>query len=371
VGGRSGQLRSRCAVALPLLLAVAAGCEQPKVVPQQPPSPARPADAGPRDPGPVPPPAPNADAFTVPATPDAGGADVVAGARCPGGATTAPANCAALGVTVAAPFAGTYTCHDLGPVPGVPPQKYGGLTLTTDDCSTKLLIGGAANFPEGKIYAVTVVRDAAGHISGFQGTASVFADAPWNDGGLTYGPEGVLFATRWPRNELQQTRPGSAAADKVTDLTALGVQHASASLNFVPRGLPGAGALKLVSWSGGQWYTLGLRADGAGMFEVTGATAGPPLPGGPEGFVYVARGSPLFTADSMLVSEWSANQIAVYEIDGKGDPRLPTRRNLLTGLHGAEGAYRDPATGDFFFSTWGQEADRVIVVRGFAPIVID
>ena len=43
----------------------------------------------------------------------------------------------------------------------------------------------------------------------------------------------------------------------------------------------------------------------------------------------------------------------------------------MTGLHGAEGAFRDPATGDFFFSTWGQMADRTIVVRGFAPIVIN
>jgi hypothetical protein len=272
---------------------------------------------------------------------------------------------------VVAPYAGTYTCHDLGPVPGVPPQKYGGLTLTADACSTRLLIGGSANFPDGKIYAVGVARDPAGHISGFVGTAAVFADAPYNDGGLTYGPEGVLFATRWPRNELQQTRPGSAAADKVVDLTALGVGHASASLNFVPRGLGGAGTLKLVSWSAGQWYTLALRPDGAGTFDVAATSAGPPLPGGPEGFVYVARGSPLFQVDGMLVSEWSANRIAVYDVDDKGDPRLASRRDLLTGLHGAEGAFRDPATGDFFFSTWGQEADRVIAVRGFAPIVID
>jgi hypothetical protein len=350
------------------LLAIAA-CERPKVL-APPPATVRAPDAGARDPSGHPPPA-DADPFSVPATPDAGAAEVVAGARCPGAATAAPASCAALGVTVAAPFAGTYTCHDLGPVPGVPPQKYGGLTLTGEDCSTRLLIGGAANFPEGKIYAVTVVRDAAGHIAGFQGTAAVFADAPYNDGGLTFGPAGVLLATRYPRNELQQTRPGSTAADKVTDLTALAVQHATGSLNFVPKGLPGAGALKLVSWSGGQWYTVGLRPDGAGLFDVSVASSGLMLPGGPEGFVYVSRGSPLFTADSMLVSEWSANQIGVYEIDDQGDPRLATRRDLLTGLHGAEGAYRDPATGDFFFSTWGQAADRVIVVRGFAPIVVD
>jgi len=42
---------------------------------------------------------------------------------------------------------------------------------------------------------------------------------------------------------------------------------------------------------------------------------------------------------------------------------------FTTSLRGAEGAYRDPATGDFFFSTWGQQADRVIVVRGLAPYI--
>jgi hypothetical protein len=274
-------------------------------------------------------------------------------------------------VTVVAPYAGSYTCFDLGPVPGVPPQKYGGLTLTTEPCSTRLLIGGSANFPDGKIYAVNVVRDAQGHIGGFEGTATVFADAPYNDGGLSHGPQGVLFATRWPRNELQQTVAGSSAADKVIPLAPLGVSQASASLNFVPRGLPGADALKLVSWSGGEWYTLALRPDAAGTFDVTAASPGVVLPGGPEGFVYVAAGSPQFVAHGLLVSEWTANRIAVYDIDDSGDPKLPSRRDFITGLRGAEGAYRDPATGDFFFSTWGQSADRVIVVRGFAPIVID
>jgi hypothetical protein len=94
------------------------------------------------------------------------------------------------------------------------------------------------------------------------------------------------------------------------------------------------------------------------------------LMGGPEGFVYVEAGNPLFPMNSMLVSEWSANKIATYETDDSADPKLATRKDFIAGLKGAEGAYRDPATGDFFFSTWGQQFDRVIVVRGFAPIVI-
>ena len=37
------------------------------------------------------------------------------------------------------------------------------------------------------------MRDASGHIVGFSGTATRFADAANNDGGVTYGPGGVLF----------------------------------------------------------------------------------------------------------------------------------------------------------------------------------
>jgi hypothetical protein len=42
----------------------------------------------------------------------------------------------------------------------------------------------------------------------------------------------------------------------------------------------------------------------------------------------------------------------------------------LTGLKGAEGAFFDPATGDFLFSTWSGTggSERVILVEGFVPI---
>jgi len=289
---------------------------------------------------------------------------------CPGKATTQPQSCASLGVIVDPYYADKYTCFDLGPVPGVPPQKYGGVTLTLDTCSTRLLIGGEANLVTGKLYGIDVARDDHGHVSGFAGTASVFADAPSNDGGVVYGPNKVLFLTRWPTNELQQTRFGSTAADKVTPLDDLGVAFSSASLNFVPADFPGGGAFKLVSWSGGQWYTMTMAPDAQGTYDVRAAKMELTLPGGPEGFVYVAGGSPHFGKNSLLVSEWSANKIATYEIDDKANPIPGTRRDFITGLQGAEGAYRDPATGDFFFSTWGQQADRLIVVRGFVPIVI-
>lgn len=299
-----------------------------------------------------------------------GGADSGPQVACPGNDPRVPQSCAAFGVTVDPVFAPNYTCFDLGPVPGVPPQKYGGLVLTTDRCSVTMLIGGEANLMTGKLYKVAVTRDARGHINGFSGMATPFVDAPYNDGGVVHGPGGELLLTRWPANELQVTRAGSTTADKVIDLMPLGVAHASASLNFVPAGWPGEGVLKLMTWPGGQWYTLALRPDGQGTFDVTAATMVATLPGGPEGFVYVAAGSPQFTVNSLLVSEWSAHEISTYEVNETGDPKPGTRRLIMDGLQGAEGAFRDPATGDFFFSTWGQAADRVVVVRGFAPIVV-
>ncbi|HXU81780.1 MAG TPA: hypothetical protein VN914_10315 [Polyangia bacterium] len=289
---------------------------------------------------------------------------------CPGKAVMQPKKCEELGVMVDPFYADKYSCFDLGPVPGVPPQKYGGLTLTLDRCSTRLLIGGEANFPAGKLYGVDVARDDHGHVAGFSGMASVFADAPSNDGGVAYGPKDVLFLTHWPTNELQMTRPGSARADKVIPLQGLGIAFASASLNFVPTTFPAAGAFKLVSWSGGQFYTVAIAPDAQGTFDVMSVKQELTLTGGPEGFVYVAAGSPHFDKNSMLVSEWSANKISTYEVDDKANPIPTSRRDFITGLTGAEGAYRDPATGDFFFSTWGQQADRVIVVRGFVPIII-
>ncbi len=361
--------RGRVAVGLLLLLGGAVACARPKLLTTVDPAPAPPAASAA---APAPPPAPDAGFVLPPAAPS-GPAPPIAMPACPpaGAAATTTRSCAELGVTVDPFYAGKYTCHDLGPVPGVPPQKYGGLTLTPERCSSTLLIGGDANLATGKLYAVPVTRDATGHVNGFAGPATVHAEAPYNDGGVAFAPNGTLLLSRWPSNALQQTRPGSALADKVIDLSALGVAHASASLNFVPASVAPGDALKLVSWSVGQWYTVTLQPDGQGTFDVPAATHVLTLPGGPEGFVYVAAGSPLFPAHSLLVSEWSADQITTYEVDERGDPRLATRRPFIVGLQGAEGAYRDPATGDFFFSTWGQSADRTIVVRGFAPIVVD
>ncbi|TWT45708.1 hypothetical protein RAS1_21370 [Phycisphaerae bacterium RAS1] len=264
-------------------------------------------------------------------------------------------------------YAGNYSYADLGSVPGVP-ARYGGLTLKYDDPNT-LLIGGEANAASGALYAINVTRDMDNHIIGFSGSAMRFADAAFNDGGVAYEPaSNVLFASRWPVNQLGQTRPGSSITDKIIDLAPLGVAGSHAALNFIPTGFGPAGRLKLVSWGGGQWYDAEIAPDGTGLFDLATVTAIPAsnLGGGPEGFAYVPLGSPLFSAPSMVVSEFSAGNVATYELDANGDPIVASRRTLMSGLSGAEGAFIDPLTGDFLFSTFGG-GDRVVVVHGFVP----
>ncbi|MBX9581173.1 MAG: hypothetical protein K2X87_12760 [Gemmataceae bacterium] len=261
-------------------------------------------------------------------------------------------------------YAGSYTLTDLGGPPGLP-GPFGGLTLLAGDLNT-LLIGGSANTVDGAIYSVPVVRGVGGHITGF-GAASFFAAAPLIDGGLSYGPGGVLFYTGFPDNLLGPIKPGSAAPDRVDTLDP-GLASVG-GLALVPAGYPGAGQFKLLSY--GQDTTATATPDGAGTYDISGYVFGPTLEGGLEGIAYVPFGSDLFPNPSALVSEWFANKVATYERDANGDPIPGTRRLFIDGLTGAEGALIDPITGDFLFSTFiFGGGDRVIRVSGFAPVAV-
>lgn len=183
--------------------------------------------------------------------------------------------------TIEAPYDSAYTFTDLGSVLGVP-ARYGGLTFLAGSPET-LLIGGYANSSAGQLYAVAVVRDDSNHVIGFGDSARFFAEAAYNDGGVVYGPGGVLFLSRWPANELGQTKPGSSITDKIIDLDSLGVAYSNASVNFVPAGYPGAGQMKLLSWSGGQWYAAAYSPDGFGTYNIDSITYETTIGGGPRG----------------------------------------------------------------------------------------
>jgi hypothetical protein len=122
------------------------------------------------------------------------------------------------------------------------PFGWGALTLKYDDPNT-LLIGGNANTANGRIYQIALTRDANNHINGFSGGVTVYPTpnatiGQYNDGGIVFGPENVLFVTRFPSNELEQSKPGSIAPDKITSLTTLGIHSSVGSIGFVPAGFP-------------------------------------------------------------------------------------------------------------------------------------
>ncbi len=280
----------------------------------------------------------------------------------------------AAALSIGSGFSSQYSAVDLGSISGLP-TPYGGLTFLPTN-PNKLLIGGAANSAGGNLYTIDVVRDAGTNkITGFSGTPTAYGSVgEFNDGGVTFGPGGVLFTAQWPANNLGQTAPGSTDEDRVDDLSVFGVGGSSiAAINFVPAGFAGAGQGKIVSWSSGEWYDLNLVADGSGTFDIasitridldTSTAAIDNLPGGPEGFVYINGANPGFGSDSMLVSAYSGNTVDAYQIDSNGNPILSTRQTFVSGLTGAEGAVIDPLTGDFLFSTFGG-GNRIVRVQGF------
>jgi len=271
----------------------------------------------------------------------------------------------AFAIALGPDFALDYSFASIGAPSGLP-TNFGGLAFQPGNANT-LFIGGAANSSSGRIHTISVTRDGSGHINGFTGTATPFGNVgDFNDGGVVFGPGGVLFTAQWPVHMLGQTKPGSTDEDRVDDMSAIGIAANSSisALNFVPAGFNGAGQMKVVTWIGGSWYTVPFSPDGSGTFNLGTAIFELTIAGGPEGFVYIDGVNAGFSVDSLLVSDFSANRVSAYEIDSNGDPIVSTRRDFLTGLGGAEGAAIDPLTGDFLFSTFGG-GNQVIVVQGF------
>ena len=275
------------------------------------------------------------------------------------------AACALLAPTLAAqtiqpPFSSHYSYVDLGTPAGID-THLGGVAFKVGDPDALYVGGGAA------VYRVPITRDAAGHLTGFAGPAVKFADAPNIDGGLQFGPGGVLFFTRYRINELGQIAPGSTTMTKSVPLSPLGVLASVGGLSFIPAGHPRAGDLLLASYNASTVYTATLTPDGSGTYDVSSVTPGPRLGnGGPEGVLYVPPGSPQFTDfEHLLVCEWRTGQIEVFHLDANGDPEPASLQVFMTGLTGCAGAAIDPIGGDFVFGTWGG-GDRVLAIEGFS-----
>src|SRR6476620_2999008 len=273
--------------------------------------------------------------------------------------------------TIAPPFDTNYSLVSIGYPVGVQ-TYYGGLTFKYDDPNT-LLIAGAAGSQVGRIYQIAVTRDGNGHITGFSGTATLYPGAgstigQYNDAGLAFGPANVLFVTRYLTThlgQLEQSKVGSMAPDKVIDLAPLGVTGSGGSIGFVPPGFPGAGSMKLVSWGGSGWYHCEFAPDGNGTFNITSASLRATISSGPEGIAFVPPDSPVFPPNSVLIVEYGYSRVVTAPLDTNGDPIMAPSQDFIRNLPQAFGACIDPVTGDFLFDTWGG-ANEVMRVSGFA-----
>jgi hypothetical protein len=269
-------------------------------------------------------------------------------------------------VRFAPAFASRYRVYELGPVPGVP-SPLGGCAVPRSERGT-LYIAGGSEGAGGALYSVAVRRDACGHIIGFDGAATQRATAPYIDANVLEVAGGGFLYTGWPVATLSRLLPGASSAAWTVDLLAAGhVGSSPGGLGQVPRGLGGKEGFRMVGWPDGQWHHLQLDAD-AGTSAVRGlGTTGIYLPNGPGGLAYVPAGSDGFPVQSVILSEWSVNKVAVYEVDVDGDPFPAKRRDFFEAFPRPWGAFFEPETGDFLFLTWGRpgQADSVFVVSGF------
>ncbi len=242
---------------------------------------------------------------------------------------------------------------------GVTPA-YGGLTFLNN---STILLGSSANSSQGAIQAIQVNRDGNGHITDF-GAVTQYATAPNMDGGLAFGPGGVLFATGYGTNTLMQYLPGSTSPDKTITLDS--ATNSVGTVQFIGTGNPNAGSLIIGSYANNKWFIPTLTPDGNGTWDVTALTEVEASSGGVEGIVYVPTGSAGFTGAKGLVTHYDAGVIRAYDLNSFGAPVSGTGQDFVTGLTGAEGATIDPVTGDFLFSTFGG-GNHIIQVQGFVP----
>ncbi|MCB9184338.1 MAG: T9SS type A sorting domain-containing protein [Flavobacteriales bacterium] len=260
-----------------------------------------------------------------------------------------------------------YSLSDLGSITDLP-TPYGGLTIRADEPNT-LYIGGSANASNGAIYAVPLIRDGAtDQITGFAGPAVFHSTGPNNDGGLTFTPSGTLLFTQYTpfsMNSMGQILPDNSYV--TTELTSLGVSPSVGSHAFVPDGYPGAGGLIVASYNASIAYRIPFTVEATGLHIFSAPTSSLNMNGtatGPEGIAYVPLGSVGFPVPSMVMSAYGMNKVVVFEVGADGLPNIATARDMVVDLVGAEGAWIDPLTGDFLFSTFGG-SNRVIRVTGF------
>lgn len=269
-------------------------------------------------------------------------------------------------------YSGMYSLRTLVNIPGVP-RGYGGVLIRTNNPDL-LLVAGDCEAATAKIYQIQVLRGADGHITNFVGTPIVLANAPggptesgppWTglQGDWDFGPGDVLFYIS-PDNYLSQIKPGSTVPSKQTDLgVATGL--IAGTVVVVPPGLPGAGRLKLLTRHHQFWFDVPYSSDGAGTYNVGPPNATVEVAGTAFiGAAFVPAGAPKFANASVVVCD--GDKLRTYEVNGTGDPIAASGRVFVTGLSEPEGISRDPATGDFIFTSADQHSPGFYILGNLA-----
>lgn len=251
------------------------------------------------------------------------------------------------------------------------PVSYGGISARPGE-PDQLIVGGGGEGSGAAFFKVGVMRDVGGHISGLNGSKSVYATAPKLAGGAAFGPSfnaGEVFfysiASGSGGVDVGMIRWGSSSTGKTINI----VPETPGGLGFVPPGFRGFPQMKILTASG-RFYSVKLQADAEGTYDLAGAELSATLPvGSVQSFVYIKAGSPGFAADSMLVAEYATGNIAAYEIDGTGTPRPATRRTFFSGasLSHPEGMTIDPLTADLLITTYSSSTSGIYRISGFIP----
>ena len=244
--------------------------------------------------------------------------------------------------------------------PTTVPWDFGGLTFKAGDPNTILLIGHDDTWVTA-IYSVGVTRDASGHINGLSGSEAFYADAPFADGGLGYGPGNTLFYTGYPRNLIGEILPGSTSPDKQVNLNWGSYYPSVGALQFIPN----TDQLAITSYSSSDWFRATLSPDGNGTYDVSEPLSTVQLQYKPEGIYFVPQGSPLFPNPTVLIMEYQGASIVAYDLDANNDPIASTRRVVADTLGGVIGAATDPLTDDLLFVQFGG-GSRISIISGFA-----
>ena len=142
-----------------------------------------------------------------------------------------------------------------------------------------------------------------------------------------------------------------------------GVGDSVGGLEFAPNS-----NFSILTYGYGRFFTAALTPADSGTYDVTGAAL-LSVPGvGLEAGVFVSAGSPLFSGNNIIMTEWPFS-VGAYVPDSSFNlqPAGAAGRLNFMDLSGAEGAVFDPLTNDLILSTFASDiGDHIDVVTGFA-----